>query len=551
MATSPAREFFSLFGAHNQPGNEEKLLKIILVAPTPLDISAFGVRALSAYLQAHGHQVGVILLPEGVERLKYRQDYYYQYKPELLAEVAELCRDAELIGISVMTHYFDRSRQITAYLKKTLNIPVIWGGIHPTVRPEESLNYADMALVGEGEEALLELVENMAAGRDIHGVRNVWFKNGAEIIRNPLRPLLQDLDQLPFYDLGPDDHYIYCNRTKRIKPVTKELLMHNFPREPALEGTFSDSYRRTISYKTMTSRGCPHHCTFCAERTLALMYKGERYLRFRSAEHVIAELKLVKQELPFIESIFLFDDTFTARPLKDIKHFSQLYKKEIDLPIHIQASPTTITPEKIEALIDAGLFFVEMGIQSISQTGMTVYKREIKPEKILQAANLLHNYVTKISPPCYHVILDNPWETTAEVLQTLDLVLRLPRPFWLKRASLILFPGTELYERAVREGLIRNQEDERQLIYNKHLHTPEGSYVNFLMYLAGFSYFPRWVLRLLVRPQFVRALEDDHLHKFFCALQRLGDGLIVLYKGVRALLMGDFQRIRNYLAKAS
>ena len=432
-------------------------MKITLIAPTPLDISAFGVRALSAYLKAHGHQVRLILLPEGVERLKYRQDYVYHYQETVLQELAELCRDAELIGLSVMTHYFDRSRQITEYLKKTMNVPVIWGGIHPTVRPEESLDYADMALVGEGEEALLELVDK-DGGRPGHlrGSKYLVQERGPEIIRNPLRPLLQNLDQLPFYDFGLDDQFIYCNRAKRIKPVSKELLMQNFPREPALEGTFSDSYRRTISYKTMCSRGCPHHCTFCAERTLALMYKGERYLRFRSAEHVIAELKWVRRELPFIESIFLFDDTFTARPLKDIRHFSQLYKKEIDLPIHIQASPTTTTPEKMEALIDAGLAFVEMGIQSVSQTGMTIYKREITPEKILQATHTLHRYAGKIYPPCYHVILDNPWETTSEVLQTLDLVLSLPRPFWLKRASLVLFPGTELHDRAVQEGLIRD-----------------------------------------------------------------------------------------------
>jgi anaerobic magnesium-protoporphyrin IX monomethyl ester cyclase len=526
-------------------------VKIALISPTPLDISAFGVRALSAYLKAHGHAVRVILLPEGVERLKYRQDYTYQYKTRVLEEVAELCRGSELIGLSLMTHYFDRSRQITEYVKKSLRIPIIWGGIHPTVRPEESLHYADMALVGEGEEALLELVEKMAASQDIYDIRNIWFNKGSQIIRNPLRPLLQDLDQLPFYDFGLEDHYIYCNKERQIKPLSKELLMHNFPREPSLEGTFSDSYRRTISYKTMTSRGCPHHCTFCAERTLALMYRGERYLRFRRAEHVIAELKWVRWELPFIESIFLFDDTFMARSLKDIRHFCQLYKREINLPFHIQASPTTTTPEKMEALVDAGLAFVEMGIQSVSQTGMAIYKREIKPEKILQAAHIIHRYWPKIYPPCYHVILDNPWETTAEVLKTLDLVLTLPRPFWLKRASLILFPGTELYDRAVLVGLIRDKEDERRLIYNKHLHTPEGSYVNLLMYLAGFSYFPRWLVRLLARPHLVQTLEVDQLHKFFRGLQRLGDGLIVLYKGIRALLTADFQRIRNYLARAA
>lgn len=525
-------------------------MKIALIAPTPLDISAFGVRAISAYLKAHGHVVRVILLPEGVERLRYGQDYIYQYKPRVLEEVAELCRGIDLIGLSLMTHYFDRSKQITEYLKKSLKIPIIWGGIHPTVRPEESLRYADMTLLGEGEEAVLELVEKMAAGRNIYDIKNIWFKKDSRIIRNPLRPLLQDLDQLPFFDFGWDDHFLYCNLKKRIEPVTKELLMYNLPREPSPHGTFSDSYRRLITYRTMTSRGCPHRCTYCAGTDPMLMYKGQRYLRMRSPEHVITELKKVKGEFPFVESIYLFDDTFLARPLKDIQKFCRLYKQEIGLPFQIQASPTTTSLEKIAHLIEAGLVFVEMGIQSVSQTGMEVYNRKITPEKILQAANLFRRYWPATYQPCYHVILDNPWETATDVLKTLDLILQLPRPFWLMRASLVLFPGTELYNRAVKEGLIQGAEDEQKLIYNKPITAMEGSYINFLIYLAGFSYFPRGLIRFLARPRLVKALQTEHLHKFFLSLQLLGDGLIVLYKGLRALLTGDFQRIRTYLAKA-
>jgi anaerobic magnesium-protoporphyrin IX monomethyl ester cyclase len=522
---------------------------ITLLSPTPRDISAFGVRALGAYLKSHGYAVRTVLLPGGVEEYKYRQGFVYEYESRLLHDVAEVCRGSDLIGISLMTHYFDRARQLTHYLKKSLQVPIIWGGIHPTVRPEESLEYADLVLLGEGEEAFLELVEAMVTGRDFQHIKNIWLKNGQEIIRNPLRPLIQDLDRLPPFDFSLEDHFLYCNRDKRLKPVDKELLEQNFPREPAPHGTFSDSFRRTISYKTMTSRGCPHHCTYCAERTLALMYKGQRYLRFRSAEHVIAELQWVKQELPFVESIYLFDDTFLARPLKDIQKFSRLYKQEIGLPFCIQASPTTTTAEKMEALVNAGLFFVEMGIQTVSQTGMSIYRREIKEEKILEAARTIRRYYPTICPPCYHVILDNPWETAADVGKTLDLLLRLPQPFWLMRSSLVLFPGTELFDRAVQEKLIRSKADERRLIYSKDFNTPEGSYLNFLVYLSGFSYFPRWMVRCLASPRLVKVLEVPKTRRLFHTLQHAGDTLILLWKGLRAFLTGDFNRIRNYLAK--
>ena len=522
---------------------------ITLIAPTPRDISAFGVRALGAFLKSHGYSVRIILIPGGVEKYRYHADYVYQYDSHILEEVKEICRGSDLIGISLMTHYFDRARQLTQHLKKSLPAPIIWGGIHPTVRPEESLEYADFVVVGEGEEAFLELVQAMSSGRDINNIQNIWVKNGKEIIRNPLRPLIQNLDRLPFFDFTLDDHFLYCNRDKHIKPADKQLLEQNFPREPAPHGTFSDAFRRTISYKTMTSRGCPHHCTYCAERTLALMYKGQRYLRFRSAEHVIEELQWVKKELSFVESVYLFDDTFLARPLKDIQNFSRLYKQEIGLPFCVQASPATTTADKLAALVDAGLIFVEMGIQSVSQTGMSIYRREIKEEKIIEAAKVFRRHYPRIYPPCYHVILDNPWEKPTDVGKTLNLLLKLPRPYWLMRSSLVLFPGTELYDRAVQEGLISSKADERRLIYSKDFNTPEGSYLNFLVYLSGFSYFPRWMIRYLARPLLVKMLEVPELKFFFKALQEIGDNLIVFSKGIRSLLTGDYQRIRNYLAK--
>jgi anaerobic magnesium-protoporphyrin IX monomethyl ester cyclase len=117
------------------------------------------------------------------------------------------------------------------------------------------------------------------------------------------------------------------------------------------------------------------------------------------------------------------------------------------------------------------------------------------------------------------------------------------------RSSLVLFPGTELLDRAVQEGLIRSKADERRLIYSKDFNTPQGSYLNFLVYLAGFSYFPRWVVRCLARPRLVKVLEVPKTRRLFHTLQRLGDSLIILYKGLRALLTGDIRRIRNYLAK--
>lgn len=525
-------------------------MKISIIAPTPPDVAAFGVRALSAYLKKNGKDVQLIFLPGGVEKFKHRTGFRYEYEKIILAQVTDLCRGSGLVGISFMSNYLDRARQLCEAVRAAYKeVPLIVGGIHPSVMPDECLQFSDIVCVGEGEEAVLELTECIEKGDDYSAIQNLFVKKGDRVYRNPLRPLIHNLDDLPFYDFGTEGHFIYDNIKKSIEPMTKDLLKRSFPLEPHVEGTFSDSYNRTLSYKTMTTRGCPHHCTFCAERTLANMYSGQKYLRKRSTAHVIEELMWVKRELPFVESIFLFDDTFLARPTEEIKEFARVYKTAIGLPFHIQASPETVNEEKMEALIEAGLAFVEMGIQSTSGTAKDLYKRKVSTDTILLAANIFHKYGKKMYPPCYHVILDNPWENSKDVVETIELVLKLPRPFWLKRASLVCFPGTELYLKAKKEGVIKTEEDEHREIYSKHLHMPKGKYVNFLMYLSGFSYFPRWIVRLLATDFSVKLLDREFLNGFYANLNKAGELMIIISKGLRSLFTGDFSRIYRFMVK--
>ncbi|MEK6531065.1 MAG: radical SAM protein [Deltaproteobacteria bacterium] len=527
-------------------------MRITLVAPTPPDVAAFGVRALSAYLKRHKKDVRLIFLPGGVEKFKHTEGFKYQYEKKILDEVVELCRGSSLVGISFMSNYLDRAVQLCGAIKAAMkDVPLIAGGIHPTVAPLETLMFTDMVCLGEGEEALLELAGRLERNEPYHDIRNIWGKKDGHVAKNPLRPLIHNLDELPYYDFGPDGHFIYDNVKGSIEPMTKELLKRSFPLEPHVEGSFSDAYKRTLSYKTMTTRGCPHHCTFCAEKTLADMYGGQKYLRRRSTGHVMGELMSVKKEMPFVESIFLFDDTFLARSAEDISEFAKAYKTAINLPFHIQASPGTVTEEKVEALVDAGLAFVEMGIQSTSVAAKDLYKRKVPSETILRAAEIFHRYRKRIYPPCYHVILDNPWESSNDVVETINLVLRLPRPFWLKRASLVCFPGTELYHMAKRDGIIKNEADEQREIYSKHLHMPKGSYFNFLMYLAGFSYFPRCVVRFLSGGVFLGLFDRRSLSNLYTGLNNAGEFLIMLYKGIRSLLTGDFPRLYRFFIKST
>ncbi|MFN7182515.1 MAG: cobalamin-dependent protein [Planctomycetota bacterium] len=129
--------------------------------------------------------------------------------------------------MSLFTNYFDNAIAITNKIKSELKVPIIWGGIHPTVKPYECLEYADIVCVGEGEYALVELVKSMNSGISFYDIPGLIFKkreNGSKAVRNiPGKSILvRDLDLLPFPDYNYDTHYILSGG--KIQKMNKNLL---------------------------------------------------------------------------------------------------------------------------------------------------------------------------------------------------------------------------------------------------------------------------------------------------------------------------------------
>lgn len=518
-------------------------MKMTLIAPTPPDISSFGVRALSAYLRSHGHETKVIFLPGSIGLLKEGGEFVYSYDETTLEQITALCRDADLIGVSFMTNYFDRAIMVTRAIKKTLTTPVIWGGIHPSCKPEECLAHADMVCVGEGENALLEIFNALSHGGDISAIQGIWSKKDGTIVKNGHCPLITNLDELPRFDFSNEGHYVYSPDSKSIIPLTDDVFRKTLPQLPYLDGSLKSAFR------TMTDRGCPHRCAYCNISNIKDMYKDEHipFLRSRTIEHVIDDLARIKKKYPFIEVIQFFDDTFFARPFKQIEQFASLYKEKVALPFYCQASPTTLTEEKLSCLVAAGLVYVEMGIQTGSKKIKELYHRPESNEKILEVTRLLHRYRSRLIMPDYHVIIDNPWETTEDTLETVRLLFQIPKPFGLCISSLVFFPGTELYNKAVREGLIK---DETTDIYRKPFYIPpKKTYANFLIYLFTFQHFPRWILSPMIGKRAVRLFSRMRLGPVYSASYAVGETLRLVIKGLKAMGRGDWKRIGDYFKR--
>ena len=185
-------------------------MKISLIS-TENFIVAHGARQLSACLKAKGHAAQLIFLP-----LPHHEDLS-EYEPAVLKQLIKLLRGTDLVGISSMAISSHRAKQVAEAVKQAKVAPVIWGGIYATTCPEKCLQAADMVCIGEGEDAILELAEKFSRQEDYLSTRNLWFKQDGRIVRNPLRPLKDNLDDLPFADYELDTQYILKGR--RISPA--------------------------------------------------------------------------------------------------------------------------------------------------------------------------------------------------------------------------------------------------------------------------------------------------------------------------------------------
>lgn len=505
-------------------------MKVTLISPYDV-VVAYGVRTLSAVLKAMGVESQMVMLPPGGPELGWGSvGINFTYPETVLDQVAEVARDSDLIGISLTSNYFDNAIRITQHLRRSIHAPIVWGGVHPTLRPEECLEYADLVCVGEGEEPLRELALQMANGNGYAGIRNMWYKHNGEIVRTPLRPLATDLDSYPYPDYDLNAEYVLHQRT--LQPMTKDLLCRY------LEHITDE---QVTTYRILMSRGCHYRCTYCSNNALGEKYGGEWRIRRRSVPNLIGELRWATTRFPEIQYITIDDDHFLD-DVEMVHKFCSAYKQEVGISFSVVGMyPATVDEEKIRLLVDAGMKRAKVGIQTGSMRVMhQIYRRPCTLKQITQTFEILHKFTDRLTPT-YQFILDNPWETEQDHLETLRLLFYLTKPYRLAILSLTFFPGTELCERAKREGLVT---DELTQVYRKNWASPPNrTYINGLFQLFQVQYVPHWMIALLMSAP-LRRLNWVWLPEL---VKQCFHILMLLKKGAQLLLRGEWSRIRNAL----
>jgi anaerobic magnesium-protoporphyrin IX monomethyl ester cyclase len=525
-------------------------VKVALLNPTPSDLYSPCIRSLTALLKRDGHEVRQIFLPaDTYAHLHVNQGFVMQMGEAMVDELTGLVADVDFVGVSFMTAMFDVAVQATRAIQRARpELPIAWGGFHPSTMPKQALEFVDMVCVGEGEEALAELVARMDDGKDFLDVRNFWFRTRGGIVSNAHRPLVSDLDSLPYQDFSFADDWAWTPDQRHLRRIRWADYVQDFvPRYP------DRNLDLRAAYKTMITRGCPHKCSYCGVAFHHSLYEGERYLRRRSVEHMIGEIKAVTRACPEIGLVHFQDDVFFSTSNAEIEKFATAWRNEIGLPFRAQCSPTTINEEKYKALIDAGLCFTELGIQTGSSETMRMYRRGMTNEQLLKAVGIISKYKEHTLVPDYHFILDNPWEKTEDVMKGLRLLWTLPPPYNLIPSSLTPYPGTELFRRAIDEGLVT---DEYNQVYRKEFHSPNGSYVNFLFWLTLFQHFPKEVCELLADERLVRVLNKKKYDRLWGRLYKWGENarkaqklstLAVRGKLLEIATMRDLKRAANQM----
>ncbi|MGC6510835.1 MAG: B12-binding domain-containing radical SAM protein [Myxococcota bacterium] len=482
-----------------------------------------GIRYISAALQREGYDTSILFLRDWIHnRLSMPKDEEIELALDLLAK-----QKPKIIGLGFMSSLYPIAKEVTRRIKERFpNIPIIWGGIHPTSAPEECIQDVDYVCVGEGEQAIIDLCNALYTGDEDTNIPNIWANKGGEIFENKPRPLIQNLDWLPYPDVADENKYYIENGSY----------------------TIEEPWKRTAEYRIYFSRGCPYNCSYCYVSILRDVYneKGKKFYRARSVEHILGELRMAQKMFPKMARVKIDDDTSFAFGDDWMDEFLEKYPREIGVPFECLLIPPMLRPDMMKKLVDAGLVRVQTGIESASsEESKEQHNRSPGNRAIMNFAE--YNKELKLNI-VYDVIIDNPHATEKMKLETAEFLLDLPRPYDIYFYSLNYFPGTALTKKGLEDGsldpnLVEGKATKAWRQFRVSMDWPRSDEDKFYLAiycLASKSIVPRNFIRSLldnrehwkknVEPIFYLAWASNYAKMFVVAMRYFKNGELTWFK---------------------
>jgi radical SAM superfamily enzyme YgiQ (UPF0313 family) len=332
-----------------------------------------GIKVLSSVLKHHGHEVDCFLHSEEADFERAVLDW----RPDVVGIYATTGQEAWAYG------YVRRWRRALPHLK------VVMGGPHPShdLEPLSHLDVVDATVKGEAEYALLDLVNAWEAGRPIADIPNVGVLKDGVAVQNPIRPVIGDLDTLPFPDVDVFYKYPFL-RGKRVMQVH-------------------------------ASRGCQNSCTYCS---VGLMKKdwisgrrGERFNRTKSVDYLCEEMNDILARYPGFRMVN-FGDAALNMERGWVEEFALKWPARVGLPFACNVNINYLKESDVAALKRAGCVSVQFGLESGSErVRLEVYRKGYTDEIVHEVPKLLRKH--KITYRTNN-IMGSPAETLDDMFET-------------------------------------------------------------------------------------------------------------------------------------
>lgn len=424
-----------------------KVLFIEPRAPRPhifsrVVIPRLGSVLLGTILQKQGLDVKVVV--EEVSQPDYRT---LDFKPDL-------------VGISSISSTAPRAYALADFYREQ-GIPVVLGGAHPSFLPAEGLEHADYVICGEGDQALPELLQVLEGGGDLGQVRNLCYREGDTVHKNPWRPFLDDLDSLP---------------------IPNYNLIHQWK-------------GNTGCISIATSRGCPFNCSFCS----VILLFGRKY-RCNSVDRVMEEIRINASRA---HHIFFCDDNFTAnrQRIKELceRILRENLKIEWSAQVRVEAARD---PELLQLMARSGCYVVFVGLESINPATLKAYNKSQDLDSIKDCVINFHKYGINVhgmfvfgsEEDHYQVIRDTVKFSRQIDLDSLQYLILTP------------VPGTPVYEELEKQNRIIcrdwSQYDGHHTVFQPRQFTPYELQTETIRAMKKFYSWPSVLKRLLARDWF-------------------------------------------------
>lgn len=332
----------------------------------------------------------------------------------------------DIFMISSMTMLFPEAIKLICMVKEKKNIPVLVGGVHPTIEGRsilEQYKQIDFICIGEGESMVIDFLHSF--GKDsLFAVRNLAYRRDGIVYTNPVRST-EDLSKLP-----PFPWELF--RTESVVQEEKSGFLY-----------------------VTASRGCPYNCTYCSNG-IYLGHYAKSYLRFRPIAHVIEELKYLNNK--YSPRLFYFgDEMILSHPENTVELFEKI-KKELNVPYGFMGRVEYITPRLIEVLERTGCQYVAIGIECGNEEFRKKYlNRKMSNQQIEHAFSLIKKagiFTTSFNMIGYP--FNNDDFLTEETIKLNKKI----KPNFAQVSIFYPFPGTKLYQRCINMNLIDPQKVE-------------------------------------------------------------------------------------------